>query len=278
MSEYGQSLAARALDGALRPLASQYQTARILGVICSWCCSSEAGSSTCRHAEQLRHGGGHGARHHWRGDRVAHLACGDSCPSPDAHSRGPSTWPHTSDPRAADRPCPCWGRQGRFGNSAQLGINRREKHIISESPSSGLAALGALRYLAHDRSWGLRRRRRSAAQHHLRRARRQCHARRGRCDDRVQPDHVLRSGEQRPAGSMWDPGMYVIGDNPNDFQPSGRTDDAGDNMLIVNGFTETDQEGAVGLSARRGLHHARLERHVHVRGEHGEHLAAVGCQ
>ncbi len=43
-------------------------------------------------------------------------------------------------------------------------------------------------------------------------------------------------------GSMWDPGTYVIGTNPHDFHPfwvdlAGSTD----NMLIVNGFTNTDQ-------------------------------------
>ena len=46
----------------------------------------------------------------------------------------------------------------------------------------------------------------------------------------------------RPAGSMWDPGTYVIGSNPNDFHAYWADYEAGDNMLIVNGFTEADQK------------------------------------
>lgn len=44
-------------------------------------------------------------------------------------------------------------------------------------------------------------------------------------------------------GSMWDPGTYVIGDNPHDFHPFWVDfGDTGDNMLIVNGFQNLNQK------------------------------------
>jgi hypothetical protein len=46
----------------------------------------------------------------------------------------------------------------------------------------------------------------------------------------------------RPAGSMWDPGTYVIGSNPNAFHEFWANYDGGDNMLIVNGNLSLDQK------------------------------------
>lgn len=45
-----------------------------------------------------------------------------------------------------------------------------------------------------------------------------------------------------PAGSMWDPGTYVIGSNPNDFHAFWVNLPDADPQLIVNGFQSTDQK------------------------------------